>query len=120
MKRKAKASVTVSFRWPPEIKDAMERRADQERRSMNNQVLLAVREHLEGVTRPYLLRKPRKPWLSKASDGKPVHVYPLDDLKAHTLSGRRCWCKPQVIQGVIVHNAADGREEIETGERRVS
>lgn len=49
------------------------------------------------------------------------HVFPIDDLKEHTVEGMGCWCHPvEDDDGVIVHNAMDGREAFETGERKPS
>ena len=51
-----------------------------------------------------------------------VHVIPLDDLKEHE-QDICCWCTPTCSardKDVIVHNAADGREQFETGERLMS
>lgn len=46
------------------------------------------------------------------------HVLPVGDLRDHEESD--CWCKPASPEddpSVIVHNALDGREAFETGER---
>lgn len=50
-----------------------------------------------------------------------VHVYPLNDLREHEMS-KECWCRPDVDEddGVCVHNALDGREAYENGERKVN
>lgn len=50
-----------------------------------------------------------------------VHVYPLNDLREHEMI-RECWCRPDVDEddGVCVHNALDGREAYENGERKVN
>jgi hypothetical protein len=45
------------------------------------------------------------------------HVYPLGDLREHYAS-LECWCVPVEDDGVVVHNALDGREAYERGERR--
>lgn len=49
----------------------------------------------------------------------PVHVLPIDDLRAHKES-TTCWCVPWVYADatrdaalVIVHHSADGRELVE-------
>ncbi len=48
------------------------------------------------------------------------HVYPVNDLRDHeTENGPACWCKPEVDGDVVIHNALDGRELIETGERMI-
>lgn len=52
-----------------------------------------------------------------------LHVVPVDDLREHD-SNKECWCKPQLdptdTGGLWVHNAMDGREQFETGERMPS
>lgn len=52
---------------------------------------------------------------TKASESE-IHVMPSDDLREHVVS-RACWCNPEDEEGVIIHNALDGREEFETGKR---
>lgn len=52
-------------------------------------------------------------------ENNPDEVSPLDDLRAHG-SGMRCWCNPFMDGDVIVHNALDGREKYERGERKPS
>lgn len=47
------------------------------------------------------------------------HVYPINDLREHVTDGKPCWCHPREDEGVIVHNAMDQRELIETGERKI-
>ena len=45
------------------------------------------------------------------------HVYPLHDLRDHTLT-ETCWCKPVINEdGIVVHNSMDGREDYEEGRR---
>ena len=54
-------------------------------------------------------------WLAK------VHVYPVNDLRPHTLEN--CWCDPQpddVNGDILVHSSADEREKFETQQRRPS
>ncbi|MGP0076188.1 MAG: hypothetical protein ACLPWF_30065 [Bryobacteraceae bacterium] len=46
------------------------------------------------------------------------HVYPINDLRKHSL--RDCWCRPFDDEGVTVHNSLDGREQYERGERKLS
>lgn len=49
------------------------------------------------------------------------HVVPSDDIKEHILKGKNCWCRPEMNEdGVFIHNSADGREDFETGKRRLS
>ena len=44
------------------------------------------------------------------------HVYPLNDLREHILDPQgSCWCKPEEIETVWVHNSMDRREEYENG-----
>ena len=45
-----------------------------------------------------------------------VNVIPLDDLREHVCSAG-CWCKPEVDEGVIIHNSMDRREEYEEGRK---
>lgn len=51
-----------------------------------------------------------------------IHVIPLNDLMDHEDS-ITCWYKPRRDDdqpNVIIHNAMDGREAFETGERKPS
>lgn len=51
-----------------------------------------------------------------------IHVIPAGDLREHEGSVA-CWCRPSIDEdepGVVVHNAMDGREAYETGERKPS
>lgn len=59
-------------------------------------------------------------WACEAGAGDPAVVYPLDDLYAHQPTNEHCPCNPDWIDGVLVHNAFDGRELIEDGRRKVS
>lgn len=48
-----------------------------------------------------------------------VHVIPNGDLREH-LCSETCWCRPtedDEVHGVFIHQAMDGREQFETGER---
>ncbi len=49
-----------------------------------------------------------------------MHIYPVNDVRDHETEGKPCWCAPTVDEeeGVIIHNAMDGREAYETGERK--
>ena len=55
-----------------------------------------------------------------------IHTYPLNDLKPHDLGDQTdCWCKPRVEEfenGMcnVVHNSMDGREDYETGKRKLN
>lgn len=40
--------------------------------------------------------------------------------RPHDTFSPECWCQPREVDGVLVHNSADGREAFETGERRPS
>ena len=55
------------------------------------------------------------------------HVIPCGDLREHVEHGHDCWCKPALdyvenngllCGWIVIHNAADGREQYETGERK--
>jgi hypothetical protein len=46
------------------------------------------------------------------------HVFPVEDLREHSVMG--CWCSPVDDDGVIVHNSLDRRELYERGERQMS
>lgn len=54
------------------------------------------------------------PWHAQTN---PAEVTPLKDLRDHA-SGVGCWCKPFMEDGVIVHNALDGRERLERHETK--
>ena len=43
-----------------------------------------------------------------------VHVLPIKDLREHRCSVA-CWCKPELDDGVVIHNSMDRREEYECG-----
>jgi hypothetical protein len=47
------------------------------------------------------------------------HVIPQNDLREHEETPN-CWCSPEVDGMLVIHNALDGREAFETGERRPS
>jgi hypothetical protein len=49
----------------------------------------------------------------------PSEVIPLYDMKPHA-SGEHCGCRPEWDDGILIHNAHDGREAFERGERKVS
>lgn len=67
-------------------------------------------------------------WIARewsVRDGSVLHVYPLDDLRDHeTGEGVTCWCRPRLEDEgaacIVVHNSMDGREDFETGHRKVS
>jgi hypothetical protein len=56
----------------------------------------------------------RHGWFAK------VHVYPVNDLRSHTMED--CWCNPTHDEEdeIIIHNSADEREKFETQERKPS
>ena len=50
------------------------------------------------------------------------NVFPVNDIRPH-IDNELCWCKPVVDDEeptVLIHNAMDGREAFETGERKPS
>lgn len=63
-------------------------------------------------------------WSDAPEDNKAqLHVVPRNDLYPHVLSFSRCWCHPTVDEdapNVVVHSSADGREDYETGKRRLN
>lgn len=60
-------------------------------------------------------------WALETGDGRAAQVYPIGDLRDHTIDGCPCWCGAEKDEhGIIVHNSADGREKVEKGERKVS
>lgn len=50
--------------------------------------------------------------VTQEKEKEEVHVYPVDDLLGHQVTGRDCWCDPWVdeVGSVIIHNSFDGRE----------
>lgn len=57
-----------------------------------------------------------------AEDFATWHVIPEDDLREH-VEDPSCWCMPlqdDEDPAVWIHNALDGREDFETGERKLS
>lgn len=60
-------------------------------------------------------------WQTDSGGYEPAEIYPINDLKPHILGGRSpCWCKAVDDEGVIVHNAMDGREAFQDGIRKLS
>lgn len=45
------------------------------------------------------------------------HIYPVEDLKPHELSGSTCWCNPTVEDDLVIHNSMDERETYEEGRK---
>lgn len=53
-----------------------------------------------------------------------AHIIPLNDLKEHVFEVT-CWCHPEEddespYRRLFVHKSADGREDFESGARKVS
>lgn len=48
------------------------------------------------------------------------HIVPVDDLIEHETDGLDCWCKPDYDEWeqLVTHNALDGREAYESGQRK--
>ena len=48
------------------------------------------------------------------------HIVPVNDTRDHETDGLDCWCNPDYDEweGLITHNALDGREAYETGQRK--
>ena len=45
------------------------------------------------------------------------HIYPVNDLREHEISAS-CWCNSKWdMDGLIIHNAMDGRESYEQGRK---
>ena len=53
-----------------------------------------------------------------ATDGS--HVWPLGDLRPHQIDNPDCACGTFFVDHILVHNAFDGREQYERGERKMS
>lgn len=43
---------------------------------------------------------------------RPIHVYPVNDLREHVTNGDPCPCLPRTEQdgAVVIHHSYDGRE----------
>jgi len=55
--------------------------------------------------------------LLPAEPGMAFHLLPINDLKPHEAS-EACWCHPERDDyGSVAHNALDGREAYERGDR---
>lgn len=54
--------------------------------------------------------------------GDIIHTYPKNDLREHETTGNPCWCNPEIRDDGyhIIHNSMDGREDYETGKRKMS
>jgi hypothetical protein len=55
----------------------------------------------------------------QGADGAGHHIYPPNDLKDHVLDrGGTCWCKPEELEGIWIHNSMDKREEYDNGRQK--
>lgn len=52
-------------------------------------------------------------WYSHLKTGECV---PGADIRLHQV-GADCWCRPDISEGFVSHNAGDGREDYESGRR---
>jgi hypothetical protein len=87
-------------------------------------------EQRDEVLRWYRQELPVQPLIDAIPAGVPDaqiwHVYPVNDLREHVISGARgqCWCRPcfhcEPHGWVVVHNSLDGREAFEEGRRKPS
>jgi hypothetical protein len=43
---------------------------------------------------------------------RPIHVYPVNDLRDHVINGDPCPCLPRTEQdgAIVIHHSYDGRE----------
>jgi len=58
-------------------------------------------------------------WQIDHGAGELTQIWPLGDLRQHIVDGSGCWCHPTIDDdGLVVHNALDGREAYERGERK--
>lgn len=61
--------------------------------------------------------------LYELSNERECHIVPECDLKIHN-HNRNCWCNPvseyESNIELLIHKSADGREEFETGQRKMS
>lgn len=49
---------------------------------------------------------------AKSSDHRGI-VWPLCDSREHEIKdGAECWCKPELICGLLFHSALDGRDGV--------
>ena len=56
-------------------------------------------------------------WMVEVGGGEISVVWPIDDLREHDRLREDCWCRPRWDENILVHNAADRREEYEKGRR---
>lgn len=59
-------------------------------------------------------------WRCDTGGGLAAQVWPMRDLRQHITDGGQCWCAPVTEDGVVIHNAMDGRERYERGERQAN
>lgn len=52
-------------------------------------------------------------------NNKPLHVYPIADLREHEIEGEQCWCDPMIEDdgNLIIHYSMDERESYEEGRK---
>jgi|SRR5215831_3529720 len=56
-------------------------------------------------------------WMPSDNSPRPPQVLPASDTRQHVLCtyAQSCWCEPTYThEGILVHNAADGRERYES------
>jgi hypothetical protein len=53
--------------------------------------------------------------------GGVTHIIPVEDIREHALRDD-CWCEPRLDyeHWIATHNSADGREQFETGARKLT
>jgi hypothetical protein len=56
-----------------------------------------------------------------SDENEMTHIVPRNDLVEHYLSPK-CWCNPEVDHddGIVIHNALDGRDKLESGEEKLN
>lgn len=69
--------------------------------------------------------QPQGEYVEKSDKNRPIHVYPINDLRKHQVEGKPCPCHPKVNIGkycaktglmteyasvIIIHNAWDKRK----------
>ena len=58
-------------------------------------------------------------WQLDSGGHRASQLHPINDIRPHVVDGNECWCGAESNEdGTIVHNAADGREQYERGERK--
>lgn len=56
---------------------------------------------------------PGNSWRTDLLGDGTTHVWPLGDARAHDVDSY-CWCRPTVVEGIVVHHSMDGREFYES------